>query len=236
MFPVFRVKLLRHEQAFFGLDGFDAIDSRCFLALVFLRHSSHCQHSCGFRFHQQLLEFVDCSLITTLTGSVDAFLDAETVLLEFLPGHAVPSLTRLVFRRRRCFPLFHLTDFLPSVQQGPRQPILWLSQRRLLHGPSSHRRHWLAPTRSIDQCCESLPVVFPFRSSVLRYRRCVPVHRAPSWMSRERRTILPLSPVVVGGTVTILVKPVILRRLVTQLRRFLHTFTHVSGWKHCSSS
>src|SRR6266516_3751417 len=32
-------------------------------------------------------------------------------------------------------------------------------------------------------------------------------------MSRERRTILPLSPVVAGGAVTILVKPVILRRL-----------------------
>src|SRR6266852_7005567 len=39
-----------------------------------------------------------------------------------------------------------------------------------------------------------------------------------------------------GGAVTILVKPVILRRLGTQLRRFLHTFTRVSGWKHCSSS
>ena len=179
---------------------------------------------------------MNCSLIATLTGSVDAFLDAVTVLLQFLPGQSVPSLTRLAFRFRRCFSLFHLTDSLPSIQQGPRQPILWLSQRRSLFGPSSRKRHWLVLTRSIDRCCESTLAVSPFQPSVLRDYRCVPVHRASARVSRERRTILPLSPVLAGDAVTILVTPVILRRLVTQLRRFLHTFTHVSGWKHCSSS
>jgi hypothetical protein len=54
--------LFSHEQAPFGFDGFDAIDSRGFLALVFLCHPAHCQHTCGFRFHQE-------------------FLDAETMLL-----------------------------------------------------------------------------------------------------------------------------------------------------------
>jgi hypothetical protein len=78
---VFRVDLLRHEQAFVGFDRFDAINSRCFLALVFLSHPSHCQHACSFRFHQELLELVNCALIATLTGSVDPFLDAETMLL-----------------------------------------------------------------------------------------------------------------------------------------------------------
>ena len=180
MFPVFRVNLLRHEQAFFGLDGFDAIDSRCFLALVFLGHPAHCEHACGFRFHQQFLEFVDCALLATLTGSVDPFLDAETVLLEFLPGHTVPSLTRRAFRLRRCFPLFHLTHFLPSVQQGSRQHILWLSQRPWLLEPSSCKRHRLAPPRSIDLSCESTLAISPFQSSVLCDRRCVPVHRASS--------------------------------------------------------
>ena len=33
------------------------------------------------RFHQQFLEFVNCALIATLTGSVDPLLDAETMLL-----------------------------------------------------------------------------------------------------------------------------------------------------------
>jgi hypothetical protein len=79
--PVFWVNVLCHEQAFFGFDGFDAIDSRRFLPLVFLCHPAYCQHTGGFRFHQELLEFVDSSLIATLTGSVDPFLDAETVLL-----------------------------------------------------------------------------------------------------------------------------------------------------------
>ena len=158
------------------------------------------------------------------------------MLLEFLPGHLAPSLTRRAFRLRRCFPLFHLTHFLPSIQQGPRQHILWLSQRRWLFGPSFRKRHWLAPTRSIDLSCESALAVSPFQSSVLCDHRCVPVHRAPSWVSRERRTILPLSPFVAGGAVTILVKPLILRRLGPLLQRFYRTFTYVSGWKHCSSS
>jgi len=158
------------------------------------------------------------------------------MLLEFLPGHLAPSLTRRAFWLRRCFPLFHLTHFLPSIQQGPRQHILWLSQRRWLFGPSFRKRHWLAPTRSIDLSCESALAVSPFQSSVLCDHRCVPVHRAPSWVSRERRTILPLSPFVAGGAVTILVKPLILRRLGPLLQRFYRTFTYVSGWKHCSSS
>src|SRR5438445_8480173 len=174
------MKLLSHEEALFGFDRFDSVNSRRFLPLVFLCHPSHCEQTCGFRFHQQFLELLDCALITTLTGSVDPFLDAETVLLEFLPGNPVPSLTRHAFQLRRCFPLFHLTHFLPSVQQGPRQHILWLSQRRWLLGPSLRKRHWLAPTRSIDLSCESALAVSPFQSSVLCDHRCVPVHRAPS--------------------------------------------------------
>src|SRR6266852_3303487 len=54
-------------------------------------------------------------------------------------------------------------------------------------------------------------------------------------MSREKAND-PSPQSSCGGAVTILGKPVILRRLGTQLRRFLHTFTRVSGWKHCSSS
>jgi hypothetical protein len=45
---VFRVDLLCHEQALFGFDGFDTINSRCFLALVFLGYPAHCQHAGGF--------------------------------------------------------------------------------------------------------------------------------------------------------------------------------------------
>jgi len=166
VFPVLRVDFLRHEQAFFGFDGFDAIDPRCFLALVFLGYPSHCQQACGFRFHQEFLEFLCCSLIATLIGSLDALLDAETMVLEFLPGHLAPSLTRRAFRLRRCFPLFHLTHFLPSIQQGPRQHIRGV-------GFLDHRFardigwHLLAPSTSLAR------VLLRFPRSILLF--CVTI-------------------------------------------------------------
>jgi hypothetical protein len=75
------VKLSYHEKAFFGGDGFHSVYSRRFLPLVVLRHTPHCQQSCCFRLQEQFLQLVHLSVIATLTGSIDALLDAVHVLL-----------------------------------------------------------------------------------------------------------------------------------------------------------
>jgi hypothetical protein len=52
------------------------------------------------------------------------------MLLEFPPGQLAPSLTLWIDLLRvfpGCFPLCHLTDFLPSIQQCPRQHILGIT-------------------------------------------------------------------------------------------------------------
>ena len=100
-FPVLRVIVLGHDKAFFGRNRFDAIHSRYLLALVLLCHSSHSQQSRGFRFHQQLLQFLYFSRITTLFGSIDALLNAEAMLFELAPGQLVPSHAHLVSFLRR---------------------------------------------------------------------------------------------------------------------------------------
>src|SRR5438045_9598301 len=54
MFPVLWVNLGGHDQTRFRFDSFHAIHTCGFLALVLLRHPTHCQQPCCFRFHQQL--------------------------------------------------------------------------------------------------------------------------------------------------------------------------------------
>lgn len=152
-FPVLWVDLFCHVKSIFGLDRFYAIDSRCFLALVFLCHPSHCEQPRRLGLHQQLLKFVNCSAITTLIGSVYSFLNAVDMLLELAPGQHAPSLTGRLNRFPAilpCFPLCHPTHSIPSIQQDPRLRIRELSSRRWLLGSSFHRERWLAPTHRID--------------------------------------------------------------------------------------
>ncbi len=153
VFPMLRVDLVCHGQSTFGWDRFYPVNARCFLALVFLCHSSHCEQPRRLGLHQQLLKFVNCSAIVTLIGSVYAFLNAVHMLLELAPGQLAPSLTGRVNRFLAvlpCFPLCHPTHSIPSRQQDPRLHIRELSSRRWLLGSSFHRGQWLAPTHRID--------------------------------------------------------------------------------------
>jgi hypothetical protein len=121
----------------FGRDGFHSVDACGLFPLVVLHHPSHGEQSCRFRFHQELLQFLCFPCFATLTGSIDAFLDAEDVLLSFLPGHVFPSHTRPVsFLMGWCIPIFHPTHALSSIQQGLRQHILSITDRRWLLRPS----------------------------------------------------------------------------------------------------
>src|SRR5713101_4648325 len=126
LFPVLRMYLLSHDKALLRSYRFHSVYPCCFLALVILSHPSHCKEPCCFRFRQEFLQFLYCASIATLTGSVDALLDAVDMLLKLAPGQLVPSLT---LRDKflivlGCFPLFHRTDFLPSLQQCLCQRIL----------------------------------------------------------------------------------------------------------------
>src|SRR5216684_2955534 len=121
--------LLSHDKALLRSYRFHSVYPCCFLALVILSHPSHCKEPCCFRFRQEFLQFLYCASIATLTGSVDALLDAVDMLLKLAPGQLVPSLTLrdkflLVLG---CFPLFHRTDFLPSLQQCLCQRILGIT-------------------------------------------------------------------------------------------------------------
>src|SRR3989440_9981454 len=86
----------------FGGDGFDAVHSGCFLALVVLGDSTHCQESGCPRLHQKLLEFVDCLMIATLFSLKDALLYPVRLLLKLAPGQLPPPFT---LRVKRCFSL-----------------------------------------------------------------------------------------------------------------------------------
>jgi hypothetical protein len=73
-FPSFRVDVLCHNQPLFRWNRFDPINPGCLLALIVLCHSSDSDESRRLGFHQQFLEFVNCSRIATLTGSENALL------------------------------------------------------------------------------------------------------------------------------------------------------------------
>src|SRR5713226_8744107 len=102
MVPVFRVNTFNHVKSLFGSNGFYPVNSRRFLALVVLSDPTHCKHTRRPGLHQQLLQFLDCSLVATLFGSKDALLYPVHMLLELAPGQLAPTLTLRVKRR---FPL-----------------------------------------------------------------------------------------------------------------------------------
>ena len=134
-FPVPGVNLFGHDKTLLRRYGLHSVYACRFLATVFLCHPPHCQEPSCFGFQQEFLQFLYYSCLPTLTGSVDALLDAVDMLLQLAPGQLVPSLThgRDVLRVvAGCFPICHRTDSLPSIQQCRRQHILWLSQRRWL--------------------------------------------------------------------------------------------------------
>ena len=68
MFPVFRVNALDHVKSLFGRDRFYPVYPRRFLPLIVLRYPTHCEHSRRPGLHQQLLQYLDCSLMTTLVA------------------------------------------------------------------------------------------------------------------------------------------------------------------------
>src|SRR6516165_10274091 len=174
-FPVLRVYLFCHGKPSLWGNGFDSIDPSRLLALVVLSDPSRGQQPCRFRLHQELLEFLNCPCIATLTGSVDAFLDAEHMLLEFLPGKLAPRLTHLRgwFRCRRCFSLCHRTHPLPLHTAVP-------TSAYPLAFPAAFASSAIVPSGcigwhllTVSTSGESRPVVIPFQPSVLHYRRPV---------------------------------------------------------------
>ena len=80
-----------------------------------------------------------------------------------------------------------LTCVSPSIQQCPRQHILWLSQRPWLLGQSLHNAHWLAPTHQIDHCVRAFVVVTLFRLVVLcRFRPMLSTGHRHGWEVETR--------------------------------------------------
>ncbi len=98
MFPVFRVDVFNHVKSLLRSNGFYSVYPRSFLALIILRDPTHGQHSRCPGLHQQLLPFLDCSLIATLFGSKDALLYPVHMLLKLAPGQLVPTLTLRIKR------------------------------------------------------------------------------------------------------------------------------------------
>jgi hypothetical protein len=87
------VNLFNHAKSERRWDGFDSIHSCGLLALVVLCHATYREHSGGSGFHQQFLEFVDCSVIATLFSLKDALLYPVHMLLKLAPGQRAPTLT-----------------------------------------------------------------------------------------------------------------------------------------------
>src|SRR5207237_9554147 len=85
-FPVFWVETFNRVKSLFRGDGFDAVPSGCFLALVVLGDLPHCQESGCPRLHQKLLEFVDCLLIAILLCLKVALLCPLRLLSTLTPG------------------------------------------------------------------------------------------------------------------------------------------------------
>ena len=145
MVPVFRVNALNHFKSLFGSNRFYSVYPRSFLPLIVLRDPTHCEHASCPGLHQQLLQFLDCSLITTLFSSKDALLYPVHMLLKLAPGQLAPTLTLRVQRvfslgpgclricHTTCASFFHVT-VLTSAYPGhyPRRLLLRQSFR-LLH-------------------------------------------------------------------------------------------------------
>ncbi len=92
--PVLWMYLFCHDKSIFGGNGFHAIYPGSFLALVFLSHSSHCDQSSCFGFHQELFELLNCSLFAMLLAFGRCAFGCGTVSCsELSPGQRTPSLT-----------------------------------------------------------------------------------------------------------------------------------------------
>jgi len=144
MVPVFRVNTFNHVKSLFGSNGFYPVNSRRFLALVVLRDPTHCKHTRRPGLHQQLLQFLDCSLVATLFGSKDALLYSVHMLLKLAPGQLAPTFTLRVkwefplgpgclrICHTTCASFFHVT-------------VLTLAY------PGHYPRHWL-----LEQSCSQV--------------------------------------------------------------------------------
>ena len=93
LLPVLWVNVFSHCKTLRWFNGFYAIDSCGFLALVVLGHSTHCEQSRCPGLHQQFLKLLNCSLVATLLGSKDALLYPVHMLLKLAPGQLAPTLT-----------------------------------------------------------------------------------------------------------------------------------------------
>ena len=105
----------------------------CLLSLVILGYSANGKKSRRFRFHQELLKLLHCSCIATLTGWCKFSFGCGRHVAQTC-ARLSPSLTlRVNFGLTLgAFLSAIVFGFLLSIQLCPRQPILWLSQRRLL--------------------------------------------------------------------------------------------------------
>ena len=91
--PLLRVDAFTHGKALFGGNRFDPIYSGGFLALVVLRDPTHREQACCSGLHQQLLQLLDCSFLTSSFGSEDALLYPVHMLFKLAPGQRAPTLT-----------------------------------------------------------------------------------------------------------------------------------------------
>src|SRR5215472_19187627 len=130
------MKAFNHLKSLLGGNGFDPIDPSRLLALIVLCHPSHGQHPCRPGLHQQLLQFLDCPVVTTRGGSKDALLYAVRLLLKLAPGQPAPTLTRRV-KDPGCLRFCHTTR--ASFFQ-----IIVLTSAY----PGHYPRHWL-----LEQSC-----------------------------------------------------------------------------------
>ena len=72
-------------------EGLHAIDTRRMFTTVILADPTHRQQPGIPRLHQQFLQLVCGSIISTLRGSVNPLLEAEDMPLDFLPGDVLPG-------------------------------------------------------------------------------------------------------------------------------------------------
>ncbi len=166
MVPVPRVNAFNQGKALFGSDRFYSVYPRSFLPLVVLRDPTHGEHPRRPGLHQQLLQFLDCSLITTVFSSKDALLYPVHMLLELAPGQLAPTLTLRVKRRfplaSGCLRFCHTTcaSFFQVIVLTSAYPGHY--PRRLLLEQSCSQVHaggsLLAVSTSDESVLESYPV------------------------------------------------------------------------------
>src|SRR5450755_473211 len=109
--PIGRMDGFRHHQAFSGREGLDAIDARGVLAVILLSGPANRQQPGRFRCDQLLLQHVNRSPVSALTGAIDICLDGEHVLFQYAPLNAAPGLVHrpgYLVRTRERFLLLHL--------------------------------------------------------------------------------------------------------------------------------